>query len=331
MGLSDYLKHAARRVDKYIYSFVTGTPKELYEASLHLIRAGGKRVRPALALLSSRLVGGSEEDALPAAAALELIHVFTLIHDDIMDRDDYRRGVPTVHRVWGEPMAITAGDLLFAKAFESASRLLERGIEPGRVVEAMRVLAKAASTVAEGQALDMMFEERWDVTVDEYMDMIYRKTGALIEASAWVGGLSGGASPEEVEALGEYGWRVGVAFQIRDDILGIYGSGEKLGKPVYSDLREGKKTLLIIYAMQHLDDEGREFLKRVVGNPNASQEEYRRAAELIREAGALDHAMERAKKLVDEAKKSLSRVDARDEEAKEILVELADFIVRREY
>ena len=331
MGLSEYLKHAARRVDDYIYSFVDGSPRELYEASLHLVRAGGKRVRPALALLSSRLVGGSEEKTLPAAAALELIHVFTLIHDDIMDRDDYRRGVPTVHRVWGEPMAITAGDLLFAKAFESAARLVENGVEPSRVIEAMRIIAKAASTVAEGQALDMMFEERWDVTVDEYMDMIYRKTGALIEASTRVGGLAGGGSPEEVEALGEYGWRVGVAFQLRDDILGIYGSGEKLGKPVYSDLREGKKTLLVIYAMQHLDEDGREFLRRVVGNPKASLDEYRRAADLIREAGALDHAMERAERLVEEAKRSLNRVKARDPEAKEILVELADFIVRREY
>jgi len=331
MRIGEYARHVAGMVDSYIYSFVKGRPAELYEASLHLVKAGGKRLRPTIAALTCRLVGGCEDTVIPAASALELIHVFTLIHDDIMDRDDMRRGVPTVHVVWGEPMAITAGDLLFAKALESAAGLAERGVDASRVVEVMRRLAKATAIVAEGQALDMLFEKREDVSIEEYMDMIRRKTGALIEASSTIGGLACGASREDVERLSAYGINIGVAFQIQDDILGIYGSEERLGKPVYSDLREGKKTLLTIYALKHLDEDKAQHVRRVLGRRDASRSEYEAAAELIRESGALDYARRLAKSLVEEALSSLRGINVRDEEAFKLLEELALFVVEREH
>jgi geranylgeranyl diphosphate synthase type I len=251
-GLSDktlaFLSKVASMVDGYIYATVKGEPKELYDAALHLIRAGGKRLRPAIVVAVAQALGEPVDKALPFAASVELVHNFTLIHDDIMDRDEFRRGVPTVHKLWGEPLAITAGDLLFAKAFEALSGALERGVPAERVARAARVLAHATAVIAEGQAMDLMFEEKEEVGLDEYLVMIYKKTGALFEASAVLGGLTATDEEYVIEELANFGRSLGIAFQIRDDILGIVGKEEEIGKPVYSDIREGKKTLPILYA-----------------------------------------------------------------------------------
>ncbi len=321
----------AGEVDSFIYSFVRGEPARLYEAALHLVRAGGKRLRPAVVVLSARVAGGREAGAraVPLGAAVELFHTFTLIHDDIMDRDDFRRGVETVHRRYGLDMAILAGDLLHVEAFRA---IAESGLPAEAVARASRALSLAGKRVSEGQALDMMFEETWDVTVDDYLRMIYLKTGALIEASARMGAAAAGAPEGVEEALGTYGARVGVAFQIRDDVLGVYGDPAKTGKPVYNDLREGKKTILVLKALESLPPDEAEELRRIVGarGRGVGEEDYRLAAELIRRSGALDYAMELARRLAREAIEALESVEARDEEALRALRELAVFAVERE-
>ncbi|MCC6052483.1 MAG: polyprenyl synthetase family protein, partial [Fervidicoccaceae archaeon] len=214
--LSEFLSTVAKKVDDYIFSNIKGQPEELYEASLHIIRSGGKRVRPAILMASGLIFTNNEEDLIPFAASVELIHTFTLIHDDIMDKDEYRRGVKTVHTIWGEPIAITAGDLLFAKAFEIITNDdVRKRIDASRLAWAAHELSKATATVAEGQALDMSFEKRKWVTLNEYLRMVYMKTGALLEASAKIGGIIAGASPENVRLLGEYASKIGIAFQIR--------------------------------------------------------------------------------------------------------------------
>ena len=329
--MRELLDTYARTVDDFIFKHVRGTPQLLYEASLHLIRAGGKRLRPFITLTAARMLAGpqGEARALPLAAAVELFHNFTLIHDDIIDKDEFRRGVPTTHVKYGLEWAILAGDLLFAESFRIMEEALDRGLGYDDLGRAARVLARAAKSVSEGQALDMSFERRWDVTVHEYLEMIYLKTGALIEASAMLGGVAAMGEDEDLSQLGEYGRLVGVAFQIRDDILGIYGDPAKTGKPVYSDLRQGKKTILVIYALQHLDEGKRSKLLGVVGK-QASEEEYAEAADLIKESGALSYAEELAYSMSRRAVRILENLEALDNDAKAALRELAVFVVERE-
>ncbi len=325
--LASYLQEAARLVDSYILENVRGEPAKLYEAALHLIRAGGKRLRPAVVLASAEACGAPREKALPFAAAVEVLHTFTLIHDDIMDRDEVRRGVPTVHVVWGEPMAITAGDLLFAKAFELLLQARDRGVPLEDVVEACRILAEASRVIAEGQALDMDFETRETVTVDEYLEMISKKTAALFKASALLGAVAASAPRQVREKLAEYGWRMGMAFQIIDDILGIIGEEKELGKPVYSDIREGKKTLPIIYALEHLDPKDREKLRSILGKRDAPQTELAMAAELVKSSGAIDYSYRLAMEYVEAALDSLNILP--HSRGRRVLEEIARLVIHR--
>lgn len=326
--LSRLASEVASRVDEYIFNFVRGRPQYIYEAALHLIKAGGKRLRPAVVVLTARLLGGegAGDAALPLAAAVELFHNFTLVHDDIIDKDEFRRGVPTVHVKYGLETAILAGDLLYAESFRS---LAYSGLAPELVARAARVFADASKKVCEGQALDMDFEGRWDVKTDEYLEMVYLKTGALIEASARLGAIAAGAGEEEESKAGLYGARVGVAFQIRDDILGLYGDPSKTGKPVYNDLRQGKKTLLVIYALNNLPEDEAAVIRSVLGR-RAGEDEYREAAELIRKSGALDYAQKLAESMVSEALEALNSLPSKDDEARRALEELAWFAVRRD-
>ncbi len=322
-----YIARVAGLVDGYIYARVHGEPPALYDAALHLIRAGGKRLRPVVVLAAAEALGVEAERALPFAASVELVHNFTLVHDDIMDRDEMRRGVPTVHKLWGEPMAILAGDLLFSKAFEVLYDAIDKGVPAPRVAQAARRLAAATSTVAEGQALDMMFEEEEDVDVDDYLKMIYKKTGALFEASAVLGGLAATDNDEIISSLAVYGRSLGVAFQIRDDMLGLIGSEEELGKPVLNDIREGKKTLLVIYALSHLDEESRDKLRSILGRRDASREELEEAAELIKSSGALEYAEKLAREYSEQAIRAIKILP--ENEYRGILEELARFAVER--
>jgi len=322
----------AKMVTDYIFKMIKGRPEILYKASLHLIKAGGKRLRPFITLTTARMLSGTsgEARALPLAAAVELFHNFTLIHDDIIDKDEFRRGVQTTHVAYGLEWALLAGDLLFAESFRILEDGLERGLGFEDLGRAMLILSRAAKRVSEGQAFDMQFEERWDVDINDYLEMIYLKTGALIEASAMLGGVAALEDDEVVSLLGEYGRLVGIAFQIKDDILGIYGDPAKTGKPVYSDLREGKKTILVIYALNNIDNDKKEKIKSVVGR-KVNEEEYREVAELIRESGALKYAEDMAYSMSRRALRILDSLDVVDEEPREALRELAVFVVERDH
>ncbi len=314
-------------IDDFMMKLLEGEPQKLYDAAKHLPSKGGKRLRPALVMLVAKALGADERKALPAAASVELLHNFTLVHDDIMDRDEMRRGVPTVHVLYGEPMAILAGDLLYAKAYEA----LLKGPQPPDVMKRMtEILTWAAVTVAEGQALDMMFEERWDVTEDEYLKMIEKKTGALFGASAALGALAA-ERPEFEEVMKEFGLILGKAFQIKDDVLSLVGDEKVTGKPKYNDLREGKKTILVIYALRNLPADESKKLKAVLGKRDATLEELEEAAELIKKSGALEYAYKLAESFEKRAYEILDSLPTKDEEALLTLKELVDFAVKREY
>ncbi|WP_456466604.1 polyprenyl synthetase family protein [Methanopyrus sp.] len=316
------LERAGELVDDKIREVLPrGGAAELYDACWHLIEAGGKRFRPLLAIKSCQALGGAPEDVLPEAAAVELIHTFTLIHDDIMDEDEERRGVEAVHVRWNVPVAILAGDTLFSKAFEVAAE--------GGDIRAVRELARACTEICEGQAMDLEFEERDDVTEEEFLEMVRKKTAALIRASCVVGGLKAGADDDQLTALAEYGENLGIAFQIQDDVLDLVGDESKLGKPVGSDIVEGKKTLIVIKGLERADEGQRERILSVLGNEDASREEVLEVIEILRELGAIDYARERAREYAEAAKEALSRLPGN--EHREFLEAVADFVVEREF
>ncbi len=328
--LFSFAKSIAGKVNSYIFHNLRGDPQFLYEAALHIIKAGGKRMRPAILMASGLMLDGAEEELIPYAASVELIHTFTLIHDDIMDNDEYRRNVKTVHMIWGVPTAIVAGDLLFSKSFEIP--LSGKPIRnPSKHIKAVYELSRATSIVAEGQAMDMSFENKEEVGEKEYLEMIYKKTAALIEASAVTGAIIAEAPQADVERLREYGRKIGLAFQIKDDILGIYGKEEITGKPVYSDFKEGKKTLLVIKALEKADPGEKRALKKVLGNRDLPRREYEKAAEIIESLGVKEEVEEKAHRMVDEAITLLKELESSvKEDYRQVLIELARYTVERE-
>jgi geranylgeranyl diphosphate synthase type I len=272
-------------------------------------------MRPALLLLSGAAVGGDPRALLPAATAVELVHTFTLIHDDIMDRDTLRRGVPTVHVKYGLPLAILAGDTLFARAFQ---KLGEARADPARRDRAAAMLAKTCVEICEGQALDMAFEERARVTEAEYLRMVGLKTAALLRASAGLGALLAGAPPAAVARAESYGWNVGLAFQIQDDLLGLTATDERLGKSVGIDLQRKKKTLVAIHALARGFDPNRAGRRGVAS-----------ALRALRDLGSIDYAARRARQFRDRAARSLAPL--RESRAKRLLLQFADYTVDRAY
>ena len=325
MDVMEILKAYAEEIDVVIDDSLSKLePESLYESSEYLIKAGGKKFRPALTLLSCQAVGGKPEKALKAAAAIELTHTFSLIHDDIMDNDDTRRGKPAVHKVWGEPLAILAGDSLFAKSFELLSQSAEDNIAYERVVDALQVLTNSCINICEGQALDMAFEDTFNVTKDEYMNMIYKKTGDLITASTTIGAIMGGASSNEIQALRTYGKQIGLTFQIQDDYIDLTGD-ESIGKPVGSDLVEGKKTLMVVYALEKANKEDHDRLVELL---EANDESIiPEAMEILEKYGAINYARSKAYDCVIESKQALSILP--DSDAKDALFKLADFVFTR--
>ncbi|MCX8208346.1 MAG: polyprenyl synthetase family protein [Sulfolobales archaeon] len=314
-----------------IVELVGGKPVELYDASIHLIRAGGKRLRPLLVVLSSKMYGLSPEISSWAAAAVEIFHNFTLVHDDIIDRDEFRRGVPTVHKIWGEALAIVAGDLLFAKSYEALLKLVDYGLSYERVVSAIRELTWAAVTVAEGQAMDLLLASRDRVSVEEYIEMVGKKTAALFRSSVLIGAAIAGAQEDDLARLREFAMNVGIAFQIRDDELGLVADERTLGKPKYSDLREGKKTILVLYALERASDSQRKTILSALGRPGATRDELEKAASTIIELGALEFSNRLAEDFVRRSVESLYLTNPTDVEARDMLRELAYYVTRRSY
>jgi geranylgeranyl diphosphate synthase type II len=228
-------------------------PPKVHEAMRYSVFAGGKRLRPLLALLSCEAVGGNLEDAMPAAVALEMVHTYSLIHDDLpaMDDDDYRRGRRTCHRVYGEAMAILAGDALLTHAFQVLADPAPRRVPAARRLQVIAEIAEAAGSrgMVGGQAMDIVAEGH-EIDRPTLVYLHTHKTGALIRASVRVGAIAGGAVDEQLLALTRYGDRVGLAFQIVDDILDIEGASEEMGKTAGSDLRRKKATYPAVMGLE---------------------------------------------------------------------------------
>ncbi len=332
IALTNALKTTSEKVNSLIDEIIVDgcEPKSLYDASKYLINAGGKRLRPFLTLKSCEIVGEREDYALPVAAAIELLHNFTLIHDDIMDEDTKRRGVPTTHIVWDTPLAIIAGDLLFAKVYESVIRRVDKKIvSPSNLVKILDLLTEAAITICEGQTWDMMYEKRDIVSEKEYFTMINGKTAALLESSTKAGAIVGGGSREMVRCLGRFGKYCGLAFQLVDDILGLTSDEKTLGKPIGSDIREGKRTLIIVHFFNQASNEEKAKVLSVLGDKTASWSRISNAIKLIDSRGSIEYSKDYAKKLINEAKKQLNIFPTSF--PKQLLLDLSDYIISRTY
>jgi geranylgeranyl diphosphate synthase type I len=291
---------------------------------------GGMAVRPALALLSAQAAGAPAETGIPGAVAMELVHNFSLLHDDLMDGDEKRRHRDTVWKVHGPAQAILVGDALFALANEI---LLEQGTpEAGR---ATRRLTTATRRLIDGQAEDISFEHRERVTVQECLDMEGKKTGALLACASSVGAVLGGASEADADALEEYGYHLGLAFQAIDDLLGIWGDPASTGKQTWSDLRQRKKSLPVVAALAAggpASERLGELLAADAKNPENgafSEEEFALRAALIEEAGGREWTSDEARRQYATAIAALDKMDM-PEEIHRKLVGLADFVVVRE-
>jgi geranylgeranyl diphosphate synthase type I len=302
-----------------------GSPKILYDAARHLPMAGGKRLRPAISMLSCEAVHGNIENVIPLAISIELIHNFTLVHDDIMDKSKLRRNTPTVHIQYGEPTAIIAGDLLFTKSFEVIHNF------NGDLSIFKRInlnLVERIREVCEGQQLDMEFEKRNDVTEEEYFDMIQKKTSALFMLAAEGGSIIGGGTEDQNTGLRNYGKYLGLAFQIRDDFLDMSSNVNTLGKDIGNDIRNGKKTLIAVHSINNASGNDKQLIDKIFGNNNASEEDIKKVYKLFTDIGSLDYAKKTAYKFCDEAKKSINILN--DTDAKNVLIELADYSINRE-
>ena len=327
MDVKTKMKEMSKELDAPIRSYIGDElPSNLIEATRQYPYAGGKRMRPAMVLSACGAVGGDRQKALPMAVAIEYIHNFTLIHDDLMDGDEKRRGMTTSHVKYGMPTAILAGDALFAKAFEIISNM---DIPAEMMRKAMRIITVAVWDLARGQQMDVNNENEGQVTMDEYIETIRLKTSVLFAAGAASGALIGGASDDVVKSIHEYAMSLGVAFQMYDDILGIFGDPSKTGKSAGNDIRKGKSTVMVCHALKTIKDDGElKTFKSILGKLDATDDEIEVARNILEKNGSLDYAVDLATKYTKDA---ISKLDVlKDGKDKEFMIALAEFAMSRD-
>lgn len=319
MELLSDIKSDLKIVEKQLAEYVRSSSPMLTTASLHLFKAGGKRLRPAFALLAGKCCGGTLEQLLPLAVALELIHMASLVHDDVIDNSLTRRGIPTVKAQWGDKVSLHTGDYLFAK-----SLLLIAQYENFRIA---KILADVSVEMCLGEIQQIVTSFDLNQSLRDYFYRIKRKTAMLISASCQLGAVASNADPVLERSLAKYGHYLGMAFQITDDILDIIADEGELGKPVGSDLRQGIITLPTIYALKHSREA--EELAAIISNRQKKEEDIARAIQIIKESGAIEYSFKVAQAYINKAKNELRHVPSL--EHRETLTHLADFVQVRKY
>ena len=322
----EYLKKMSAELDGPIKSYIGNEePPNLMDASKQYPYAGGKRMRPAMAVACCGAVGGDRSKAVPLAVAIEYIHNFTLIHDDLMDGDEKRRGMDTIHVNYGMPTAVLAGDALFAKAFQI---ICDLDIPAEKMREVLRYVSQSVWDLARGQQMDVNNEGQI-VTEGVYIETIKLKTSVLFAAAAAGGAIIGGADDATVKAINEYALETGLGFQMYDDYLGVAGDSSKTGKSVGNDIRKGKCTCMITHAIRSIKDPAvLEEFKSILGNMDATDEQCARAKQILEEAGSIDYALNLAKEKVENAIAKISGLP--EGEDKEFMIALARYAIDRD-
>jgi geranylgeranyl diphosphate synthase type I len=331
MDLEKILKERASIFDRALTgNLKPREPEIFYDALRWIPLSGGKRLRPILAMLSCEAVGGVPEATIPFGIALEYMHNSTLIHDDIIDKDKWRRGLQTTHEKFGVPFAILAGDALIGETYRMLSYMAPPELKSVTYKEIIRSIAEAAKDFYEGEALDIEFAVRSDVTIPQYMRMIEKKTGQLYYLAGKGGALIGKGSSKQVENLAQYGTLFGLMFQIKDDLLNILTEQIILGKQMIgSDILNGKRTLMLVHALYELEEKDKKKMMSVVGNESADQHDVLEVIDMFRTYGSIDYAQNKLTEFRDTAKKCLDSVDS--SESKDLLIALADYSVTRLY
>ena len=319
------LQSLRTEIDRYLLEAASASyPANLYQPMKYFLELGGKRLRPLLTLLSCRAVSGEYHPALPAAVAIELLHNFTLVHDDIMDQDSMRRGKSTVHTRWSEAVAILTGDGLIGLAYRTLLKT------PGdSLFEVQRIFTEGVIKVCEGQAIDKYFEDLESVTMDEYFDMIEKKTGELIAISTEIGGIIGGGDGEHINALKGFGASIGRAFQIQDDILDISSSESVLGKDLGSDIAQGKKTYAMVRLKQSAPPDKWEFVQNVLKSRRIDAQTLNQIKVTLDQYGVLHDADEQIKNDIESARSHLLKISKGD--WAEELLQLSMLILNRKH
>ncbi len=294
------------------------------------VATSGKLIRPRLCLLACRLVGGDERRALPVAAAVEIMHNFTLVHDDIQDQSTLRRGRPTVWHLWGAVQGITVGDALCAQSHRALYQLVDAGVPAELALHIARHFDDTLLRITEGQYLDVAFEDRLDLTEADYLAMIERKTAALIAGALAMGALAGGGTLEAAQTLAAYGRALGLAYQIQDDLLGIWGDPTVTGKPVHDDLYRRKKSLPVVYALAHAEREDHARLHAIYATrADINERDIEQLLAILKRVGAHHYAEQRAEHYHAAAIAALNEVAGGDHAAHMELRNVADSLQRR--
>jgi len=335
MSLSEYIKTMLPAIEADMRNFIKESGKNGLFDLHHMLsyhmgwedeeinQATGKRIRPIMLLLTTEAAGGSWEKALPAASAVELIHNFSLIHDDIQDNSSLRRGRETIWKKWGKAQAINAGDAMFALAHMALGRLAET-VDATIALSAFRILPKVSLLLTQGQFLDLSYEGKDGLSENDYWPMIAGKTAALLSACSELGALIAGCSTETVDAYREFGYKIGMAYQVYDDVLGIWGDAALIGKSTESDLLEGKKSLPILYCIAHSEEFSARWKE---GNIKVDEIAY--LADLMEKTGAKEYSLDISNKLTNEALDILENANPQSP-AKDTLTELAYSLINRQ-
>ncbi len=307
------------KVNELILSRAASHVEVVPQIALHLIEAGGKRLRPMLTLISARLFGHAEGNQLKYAAAVEFMHNATLLHDDVVDESDMRRGKPAARKIWGNQASVLVGDFLLGQAF---MMMVETGS-----LEALDTLSRAAALIAEGEVLQLSKAKNLSTSDKDYMQIIRAKTATLFEAATMVGAMAGQASELEQKAMAAYGRELGLAFQLVDDVLDYGGVNRDLGKNTGDDLREGKMTLPVILALEKASKAEREIIAGALGDPDVGADIFSKVLDIITRYGALESATNRALKHAQNAREAISDLPA--SRLLEILQQLTFYTVSR--
>jgi len=308
-----------KQVEAHLDRYITSDVKLIPEVAHHLIDSGGKRFRPLLHLISSSLCGYTGESRFPLAASIEFIHTASLLHDDVIDEAVIRRGKTSANNVWGNAASVLVGDFLYSKAFKLLSEIGDMAI--------VQLMSKMTNIMSEGEVFQLMKCGDTTLTEAEYLSIVEKKTAVLISAACGSGAVLGGASPRQTEALTQYGYKIGMAFQITDDTLDYMADQEDFGKSIGKDLEEGKMTLPLIYTLAGCTQSERNMVKTAIEKKALTPDAVRAIFDLIRKSGGIDYSLKRAEQFVREAKNGLKVFAERPE--KEYLATVADYILSR--
>ena len=334
MNLDEFKKNIdfnAKPVNQYLKKILIGEPAKLYKASSKYIETGGKRLRPLMVIKSCEMLGGSLNDAIPGAASVELIHNFSLVHDDIMDNDDFRHSTSTIHKEYGIPVAILAGDILFSKAFQILTSNADENpnLNKKSILDMIIRLSSACVKVCEGQALDVSFADNKEFPSEEkYIDMINKKTAALFEVSCAIGALSSPKSDDkDVTNLAAFGKHVGIAFQLIDDLIGVIGDPLITGKAVGNDIREGKKTYPILLALKKSNRIEKDEILHFFGNKKSTDIELKNVVKILLSLDIEKEVRDKASYHMNKAIEHINKYE--NNYSKQTLLDIAKFIVLR--